>query len=132
MLPDIRSLTEEELKAQFKEWGQPEYRVGQLLQWLYGHRVTNWDAMTNLPKALREQLLNSYSLHALELVRRQGSRDTTEKFLWRLNDHSLIESVLIPANPALYGEASDRHTLCVSTQWAVLTAASFVRADWMG
>jgi 23S rRNA (adenine2503-C2)-methyltransferase len=36
--------------------------------------------------------------------------------LWRLSDHALIESVLIPANPALYGEASDRHTLCVSTQ----------------
>src|SRR6185369_16970945 len=35
---------------------------------------------------------------------------------WRLSDHSLIESVLIPANPARYGEASDRHTLCVSTQ----------------
>jgi 23S rRNA (adenine2503-C2)-methyltransferase len=36
--------------------------------------------------------------------------------LWRLTDQALIESVLIPANPALYGEASDRHTLCVSTQ----------------
>jgi 23S rRNA (adenine2503-C2)-methyltransferase len=33
-----------------------------------------------------------------------------------LRDHALIESVLIPANPTLYGEASDRHTLCVSTQ----------------
>ena len=42
--------------------------------------------------------------------------DTTQKFLWRLHDHLLIESVLIPANPALYGDASDRHTLCVSTQ----------------
>jgi 23S rRNA (adenine2503-C2)-methyltransferase len=50
------------------------------------------------------------------LIRKQGSRDTTQKFLWQLSDHSLIESVLIPANPALYGEASDRHTLCVSTQ----------------
>src|SRR5208337_518164 len=40
----------------------------------------------------------------------------TQKFLWRLRDHSLIESVLIPANPALYSEASDRHTLCISTQ----------------
>jgi len=46
----------------------------------------------------------------------EGAEDTTRKFLWRLSDHSLIESVLIPANPALYGEASDRHTLCVSTQ----------------
>src|SRR5258705_13521562 len=72
--------------------------------------------MSNLPKNLREQLQKNYELQALELVRKQGSRDTTQKFLWRLNDHSLIESVLIPANPALYGEASDRHTLCVSTQ----------------
>src|ERR1035437_3335098 len=72
--------------------------------------------MTNLPKALRDQLENHYSLTGLELVRKQGAQDATQKFLWRLSDHSLIESVLIPANPALYGEASDRHTLCVSTQ----------------
>src|SRR5690348_15231256 len=72
--------------------------------------------MTNLPRALREKLAANYSLKTLELVRKQGSRDTTQKFLWRLSDHSLIESVLIPANPALYGEVSDRHTLCVSTQ----------------
>jgi 23S rRNA (adenine2503-C2)-methyltransferase len=87
-----------------------------LLEWLYTHRVTDWDAMSNLPKALRDQLRAAYSLQALELVRKQGASDTTQKFLWRLADHSLIESVLIPANPALYGEASDRHTLCVSTQ----------------
>src|SRR5690349_22316654 len=72
--------------------------------------------MTNIPKALRDRLKSQYALQSLELVRKQGSRDTTQKFLWRLSDHSLIESVLIPANPALYGEASDRHTLCVSTQ----------------
>src|SRR5215813_2230342 len=72
--------------------------------------------MTNLPKGLRERLKGNYMLQTLELVRSQGSGDTTQKFLWRLSDHSLIESVLIPANPALYGEASDRHTLCVSTQ----------------
>lgn len=72
--------------------------------------------MTNLPKTVRERLRNHYTLQTLELVRKQGSQDTTQKFLWRLSDHSLIESVLIPANPALYGEASDRHTLCVSTQ----------------
>src|SRR5690349_18669916 len=72
--------------------------------------------MTNIPKALRDRLKSQYALQSLELVRKQGSRDTTQKFLWRLADHSLIESVLIPANPALYGEASDRHTLCVSTQ----------------
>jgi 23S rRNA (adenine2503-C2)-methyltransferase len=87
-----------------------------LLSWLYTQRVTDWAAMTNLPSGLREQLRANYSLDPLVLVRKQGSRDTTQKFLWRLTDHSLIESVLIPANPALFGEPSDRHTLCVSTQ----------------
>jgi 23S rRNA (adenine2503-C2)-methyltransferase len=100
---DIKSQTKEELEAQFKAWGEPAYRVAQVLEWLYVHRVT-------------EKLRGHFSLQTLELVRKQGSRDTTQKFLWRLADHSLIESVLIPANPALYGEISDRHTLCVSTQ----------------
>lgn len=113
---DIKSLTREELEAQFTAWEQPIYRVKQLMDWLYVHRVTDWEAMTNLPKALREKLRHEYTLGTLELIRKQGARDTTQKFLWRLADHSLIESVLIPANPSLYGEGSDRHTLCVSTQ----------------
>src|SRR5207249_6661307 len=96
--------------------GQPAYRASQLLEWVYVHRVTDWEAMTNLPRALRDRLRSHYSLNAIELLRKQGSRDTTQKFLWRLADHSLIESVLIPASPSLYGEPSDRHTLCVSTQ----------------
>ena len=116
MPADIKSLTREELEVQFKTWEQPVYRVAQLLDWLYARRVTAWDAMTNLPKILREKLRENFSLQTLELVRKQGSHDTTQKFLWRLADHSLIESVLIPANPALYGDASDRHTLCISTQ----------------
>jgi 23S rRNA (adenine2503-C2)-methyltransferase len=116
VLPDIKSQTADELQVQFQAWGEPPYRLSQLLEWLYSHRVERWDAMSNLPKALRDRLQSAYTLQAVELVRKQGSRDTTQKFLWRLSDHSLIESVLIPANPALYGEPSDRHTLCVSTQ----------------
>jgi 23S rRNA (adenine2503-C2)-methyltransferase len=113
---DIKSLTRDELAAGFGELGLPAWRLDQLLQWLYVHRATGWDQMSNLPKALREQLARRHSLRALALARRQGARDTTQKFLWRLHDGALIESVLIPANPSLYGERSDRHTLCVSTQ----------------
>jgi len=113
---DIKSQSREELQARFQSWEQPVYRVTQLLEWLYVRRATSWDAMTNLPKKLRAQLAEAFSLQSLELVRKQGSRDITQKFLWKLADGALIESVLIPANPALYGEASDRHTLCVSTQ----------------
>ena len=115
-MTDIKSITSAELEACLKEWGAPAYRAGQVLDWLYKRRVTSWDAMTNLPKPLRAKLTESFSLHVLEIVRKQGAGDTTQKFLWRLPDGALIESVLIPANPALYGEASDRHTLCVSTQ----------------
>jgi 23S rRNA (adenine2503-C2)-methyltransferase len=116
MYRDIKSLTREELEAHFKTEGEPAYRVTQLLDWLYSRRATDWEGMTNLPKPLREKLGHQFTLQTLELVKKQGSGDTTQKFLWKLADGQFIESVLIPANPALYGEASDRHTLCISTQ----------------
>ena len=116
MLPDIKSLNREELEAQFKLWQEPAFRVTQLLDWLYTRRATTWDALSNLPKTLRGKLAENFSLQSLALARKQGSPDTTQKFLWQLADGAFIESVLIPANPALYGEASDRHTLCISTQ----------------
>ena len=116
MLPDIKSLTRDELETRFKEWSLPVYRVTQLLEWLYERRVTRWGEMTNLPASMRGRLEQQFTLNRLEILRRQGARDETQKFLWRLHDHSLVESVLIPANPALYGGISDRHTLCVSTQ----------------
>jgi 23S rRNA (adenine2503-C2)-methyltransferase len=115
-MADVKSVTEQELSEQFELWEEPKYRVSQLLEWLYVRRVTDWEAMTNLPKRTRDRLRTQFALRALELLRKQGSSDTTQKFLWRLADHALIESVLIPASPALYGEPSDRHTLCVSTQ----------------
>jgi 23S rRNA (adenine2503-C2)-methyltransferase len=113
---DVKSQTLGELQEQFQQWECPTYRVTQLLDWLYRRKTTTWEAMTNLPKNLRQNLEHTFSLESLQLARKQGSRDTTQKFLWRLADGAFIESVLIPANPALYGEASDRHTLCVSTQ----------------
>jgi 23S rRNA (adenine2503-C2)-methyltransferase len=114
--PDIKSQTREELETRFAAWHQPSYRVKQLMDWLYVQRVTDWDAMTNLPKPLREQLRQEFSLGTIQVVRKQGGHDTTQKFLWQLADGQFVESVLIPANPALYSEGSDRRTLCVSTQ----------------
>lgn len=113
---DIRDETRTTLAQQFADWKEPDYRVDQLLEWLYARRVDSWAAMSNLPSRLRSLLAGRWSLGSLELLRKQGSRDSTQKFLWRLHDGSMVESVLIPANPALYGEAADRHTLCVSTQ----------------
>jgi 23S rRNA (adenine2503-C2)-methyltransferase len=113
---DIKSLTREDLETQFNTWNEPAYRVTQLLDWLYVRRAASWEVMSNLPKSLRDRLRGQFTLQTLELAKKQGSHDTTQKFLWKLADGSFIESVLIPANPALYGDASDRHTLCISTQ----------------
>ena len=65
MTLDIKSQAHEELEARFQVWAQPAYRVDQLLEWLYVHRATSWDEMTNLPKPLREQLQKEFSLHTL-------------------------------------------------------------------
>src|SRR5438105_7007138 len=72
--------------------------------------------MTNLPQALRTKLADNFCFGKIDVVRVLGSKDTTRKFLFRLSDDNLIESVLIPASPALYGSRSDRRTICVSTQ----------------
>ncbi len=96
--------------------GQPAYRAGQVLDWIYKRRVRDWDDMSNLPAPLRDALKQEFPNARLEKIRETGSKDTTRKFLFRLPDGQMIETVLIPASPALYGEASDRRTICISSQ----------------
>src|ERR1700724_715663 len=72
--------------------------------------------MTDLPQEFRKRLAEQFDFSRIEIVHVLGSHDTTRKFLFRLNDESLIETVLIPASQALYGMRSDRRTVCVSTQ----------------
>lgn len=113
---DLRSLRESELTDFCTKQGQPKFRASQILNWLYEKRVEEIAGMKNLPSALRESLAQEYSLELPKLEKINGSSDTTRKFLLRLGDGQLIETVLIPASVGLYGEQSDRHTLCVSTQ----------------
>jgi 23S rRNA (adenine2503-C2)-methyltransferase len=112
----VRSLLAPEIEQSFAALGQPAYRAKQVLRWLYEKRASSFAGMTDLPAPLRAQLDATFAFDELELIRKTGSADTTQKFLFRLADSNLIESVLIPASPALYGEDSDRRTLCVSTQ----------------
>ncbi len=112
----IKSVTLDELEARFCELGQPAYRAKQVLEWLYAKRVKSFAEMTNLPTDLRAKLDEEFGFDVLEPVRKIGSGDTTQKFLFKLGDGSLIEAVLIPASPALYGERSDRRTICISSQ----------------
>ena len=116
MRPPISSQTPETLRAWLGEQGEKPYRATQILKWVHQHFAGDWTAMTNLSESLQAGLGEAFEFSTIELARKQGDTDTTQKFLWKLRDHQLVESVLIPASPALYGEPSDRHTLCVSTQ----------------
>ena len=113
---DIKSVQFDELANALRELGEPSYRTTQIADWLYQKRIGAFDNMTDLPQSLRERLATKFSFDKIDIVRVLGSRDTTRKFLFRLGDGNLIESVLIPASPALYGEKSDRRTICISTQ----------------
>ena len=114
--PPIKSLMLDDAANALSKWQEPDYRAKQIADWLYQKRVNSFEAMTDLPQTLRERLTQEFSFDRLETVRVLGSKDTTQKILFRLSDGNLIESVLIPASPALYGERSDRRTICVSTQ----------------
>jgi len=113
---DVKSLQFDELEKVVHDLAQPAYRARQIADWLYQKRVQSFDEMTDLPRNFRAELAERFTFGKIETVRVLGSKDTTRKFLFRLADQSLIETVLIPASPALYGSRSDRRTVCVSTQ----------------
>ena len=131
-LPALTGQSPESLAAWLKEAGEPSFRAAQILEWVWKKKVTSYDAMTNLPAALRAELTDAFRLTALEHTTTQGSADTTRKFLFRLHDHRYVESVLIPANPALYGEKSDRRTLCVSSQVGCAYGCKFCASGLAG
>jgi 23S rRNA (adenine2503-C2)-methyltransferase len=88
--------------------GEPAYRARQLHLWLYRRRARNIDAMSNLPRALRARLVDTFTLRWPEVAERQRSTDGTVKYLFRLDDGATIESVFIPEER--------RRTICISTQ----------------
>ena len=116
MKPALTGIVLEELADFLQKRGAPSYRAKQITDWIYKKRVASFDAMTDLPNDLRTEFTAEFDSPKMEVVRVLGSKDTTRKFLFRLRDQNLIESVLIPASPALYGQPSDRQTICVSSQ----------------
>jgi len=114
--PSIYNLTLSELEAWLAARGEPSYRARQALKWLYQKRIYRFQEMSDLSEGLRRELDQEFMLEPLCCARTTGSRDTTQKFLFALKGDTLIESVLIPASPALYGSPSDRRTVCISTQ----------------
>ncbi|MBN2199060.1 MAG: 23S rRNA (adenine(2503)-C(2))-methyltransferase RlmN [Candidatus Aminicenantes bacterium] len=105
---DIRDLEFEDLRRELESWGEPGYRAGQVFAWLYRRGARAFEEMSDLGRPLREALDRKFVLKGFEELSRQRGGDGAEKFLLRLEDGRLIETVLIPA--------PGRATVCVSTQ----------------
>ena len=105
-------MTRDDLRAALAELGvadkQLRMRVSQIWSWLYAHGVDEFDQMTNVAKDLRDKLAAAYTLDRLEMAEAQVSEDGTRKYLFRLSDGQLVETVYIPE--------MGRGTLCVSSQ----------------
>ncbi|OAJ73188.1 23S rRNA (adenine(2503)-C2)-methyltransferase [Brevibacillus sp. SKDU10] len=106
--PLIYSLRLEEMKQWLEENGEKAFRAAQIFDWLYVKRVTAFEEMSNLSKALRDKLNEEFRINALTEITRQESADGTIKFLFQLIDGHAIETVIMRHN---YG-----NSVCVTTQ----------------
>ena len=103
---DIKSMDLEELTQELLAMGEKKFRAGQIYGWMHVHLVRSIDEMTNISQKLREQLKENYAFTAVKLLERQISRiDGTQKFLFRLADGNVVESVWTDEKSAAFRNA---------------------------
>ena len=121
---DVKSMTLEELGDLLAALGEPSFRAKQVFAWL--HRgVPSFDAMTNLPKSLREKLTQQCVLTPPKAARKQVSaQDGTVKYLWELADDNCVESVLMRYHHG--------NTVCISSQVGCRMGCAFCASTIAG
>jgi len=105
----LLDLTSEELIDWLAEHGSPKYRAGQIRKWMVDSPGTGFEEMSDLPKQLREQLDENFTVWTMREVARQESEDGTQKLLLRLHDGDYVECVLLR-------DDRGHRTVCISTQ----------------
>ncbi len=121
---DLRDLTLAELEAAVVAAGERPYRAGQIASWIWRRGANSFDAMSDLPAALRQTLGSRFTLASPEVASVRRSSDGTRKLLLRLSDGEEIETVIIP------GE--NRVTLCLSSQAGCAMGCEFCATARMG
>jgi len=123
-MTDLRDLSFEELRAACAGLNEPAFRARQIFAWLYQKKASSFEAMTDLPRDLREKLSACFSFPPLEVTGLTRSRDGTAKTLFRLADGLLVETVFIPSK--------NRKTVCLSTQVGCKFACAFCASGLLG
>ena len=117
MKQSLYGYTLEGLQQLVLELGYKKFNGEQILRWLYQSQITNIDDMTNLSIPLRDALKEKYDIFLPEIVKKQVSNDGTIKYLLKMKDGSLVETVLMRY---IYGNA-----VCVSSQVGCNMGCSF-------
>lgn len=113
---DIKSMTLDEVGEDFRKAGLQGFRAKQVFRWI--HRgACSFEEMTDLSKELRAQLAQQYAIPPVEVLQKRVSRDGTSKYLFRLGDGELIESVLMSYHHG--------YSICISTQAGCKMNCSF-------
>ncbi len=122
MTIELRSCNLAEMEQVVAELGQPAFRAKQLFEWVHKKGVSQFEQMSNLGKSFRQDLAERSLLDNVHLVRKQVSRDGTEKFLLALADGEYIECVLMRYRG---DQSKQRNTLCVSSQVGCAMGCTF-------
>jgi 23S rRNA (adenine2503-C2)-methyltransferase len=122
----LQDYTQEQLKEAIK----PSFRAKQIYSWLYHKYATSFEEMTNLPKALKEELEAAYTLSPLKQVMVQNSNDGSRKYLYELHDGHTIEAVLLLMKKKEFHEDGtikhqERYTVCISSQVGCKVGCAF-------
>ncbi|MBP3326519.1 MAG: 23S rRNA (adenine(2503)-C(2))-methyltransferase RlmN [Coprococcus sp.] len=104
---DIASMTIEELTANIKSMSAPAFRAKQIYGWIHQKLISDVDEMTNIPVSLREKLRTNFR-RISQVTRLISKEDGTNKFLFRLYDGNVIESVLM--------KYKHGNSVCISSQ----------------
>lgn len=115
--PSIYGLTLDQMTAWLGERGHKKFRATQVWEWLYRKRVTAFSDMTDVHPECVELLADHYTILTLEEHTKQESLDGTVKFLFKLVDGNLIETVLMRHKFGL--------SVCVTTQVGCNIGCSF-------
>lgn len=105
---NILDYSRDQLLAWLDGQGIESYRAAQILKWIFLRQADTFEVMTDIRKQIRTLLKQHFHINRLEKVNIETSKDGSRKYLFRLNDHRFIESVLIPER--------DHYTLCISSQ----------------
>jgi 23S rRNA (adenine2503-C2)-methyltransferase len=122
--PDAAEFSRAELEAWLEGRGSRAFHARQIFRWVYRRGVTDFAAMTDLARPLREALAAELVVTTPRLAHRERSSDGSEKFLLELADRRHIESVFIPDSPA--------NTFCISTQVGCAMKCAFCLTGRMG